>query len=304
MKNSYRRTAWITLLLAPALATVIFIIIIPMVSALLYSFYGWNGFAREGFIGLQNYTDILFTDPFSKWTLNAFMNNLFVMFSLMIVKVGGAFLFAYFLYLALPGHKVHRVIVFLPVVLSAVIVGGMWKLLLNPIFGAVNVLLVAIGLEAYAQPWLGQSSTALPSIVGVSIWHYIGFSVLIYLSGMQRISTEVLEAARLDGASHITLMRKIIWPLVAPATTIVVMITFIGSYNMFEIPYILAGVDGAPNGETDVLGLYFYRTAFGSAMSGVQDFGRASALAVMMFLFIGTLAGFGTRWLRNREIEL
>jgi raffinose/stachyose/melibiose transport system permease protein len=121
---------------------------------------------------------------------------------------------------------------------------------------------------------------------------------------MQRISSEVLEAARMDGASHLTLMRKIIWPLVAPATTIVVMITFIGSFNMFEIPYILAGVDGAPAGQTDVLGLYFYRTAFGGAMSGVQDFGRASALAVLMFMFIGVIAGFGTRWLRNREIEL
>jgi raffinose/stachyose/melibiose transport system permease protein len=304
MENDYRRKAWIALLLTPALAVVLFVIIVPMFSALMYSFYGWNGFAREGFVGLKNYQDILFLDPFSRWTFNAFANNLIVVGSLMVVKVGGAFVFAYCLYLALPGHKLHRVVVFLPVVLSAVIVGGMWKLLLNPIFGAVNVLLVAVGLEAYAQPWLGQSSTALPSIIGVSVWHYIGFSVLVYLSGMQRISSEVLEAARLDGASHITLMRKIIWPLVAPATTIVVMITFIGSFNMFEIPYILAGVDGAPAGQTDVLGLYFYRTAFGSAMSGVQDFGRASALAVLMFIFIGVIAGFATRWLRNREIEL
>jgi raffinose/stachyose/melibiose transport system permease protein len=304
MENGYRRKAWIALLLTPALAVVIFVIIIPMFSALMYSFYGWNGFSREGFIGLKNYQDILFLDPFSRWTLNALANNLIVVGSLMVVKVGGAFAFAYCLYLALPGHKLHRVVVFLPVVLSAVIVGGMWKLLLNPIFGAVNVLLVAVGLEAFAQPWLGQSSTALPSIIGVSVWHYIGFSVLVYLSGMQRISSEVLEAARMDGASHLTLMTKIIWPLVAPATTIVVMITFIGSFNMFEIPYILAGVDGAPAGQTDVLGLYFYRTAFGSAMSGVQDFGRASALAVLMFMFIGVIAGFGTRWLRNREIEL
>ena len=99
-------------------------------------------------------------------------------------------------------------------------------------------------------------------------------------------------------------MHRIIWPLVAPATTIAVILMFIGSFNWFELPYIMTGLDGSPGGATDVLGLYFYRTAFGSPTSGLQDFGRGSALAVLMFAFIIVVATWWTRMLRRREIEV
>ena len=113
----------------------------------------------------------------------------------------------------------------------------------------------------------------------------------------------LIEAARLDGANDWQLMTKIVWPLVAPATTVVVILTFIGSFNWFELPYVMTGLDGSPGGATDVLGLYFYRTAFGSATSGLQDFGRASALAVLMFILIAVVSTFWTQALRRREIQ-
>jgi raffinose/stachyose/melibiose transport system permease protein len=162
---------------------------------------------------------------------------------------------------------------------------------------------LAAGLTSWAQPWLGQSSTALGSLVFVNTWHWLGFPALVFLAGMQRIPREAIEAARLDGASDWQLMTKIVWPLVAPATTVVVILTFIGSFNWFELPYVMTGLDGSPGGATDVLGLYFYRTAFGSATSGLQDFGRASALAVLMFILIAVVSTFWTRALRRREIQ-
>jgi raffinose/stachyose/melibiose transport system permease protein len=121
---------------------------------------------------------------------------------------------------------------------------------------------------------------------------------------MQRIPLETMEAARLDGATDRVLLTKIIWPLVAPSATIVFILTFIGSFNWFELPYIMAGLSGAPGGATDVLGLYFYRTAFGSVSSGLQDFGHGSALAVLMFIFIAAFSAIALRILRRREIEL
>ena len=121
---------------------------------------------------------------------------------------------------------------------------------------------------------------------------------------MQRIPREVMEAARIDGATDAVLLRRIIWPLVAPATTIVFTLTFIGSFNWFELPYIMAGISGAPGGATDVLGLYFYRTAFGNVTSGLQAFGHGSALAVLMFLFIAVFSAVSLRVLRRREIEI
>lgn len=297
------RRLWILALLAPAVVTLITFVIVPILSALAYSFYHWNGLARGGFAGLENFRIVLFQEPFATWTMRAFSHNLIAFAALMVVQNGTAFLIAYLLLKALPGHRFHQVAIFLPVILSAVIIGAMWKLFLNPIFGLVNQGLIAIGLQSWAQPWLGQPSTALASIIFVNTWHWLGFPALVFLAGMQRISKDVIEAARIDGARDMALLRHIIWPLVAPATTVVVILTFIGSFNWFEMPYVMTGLDGSPGGATDVLGLYFYRTAFGNVTAGLQDFGRGSALAVLMFLFIGIVAGIWARILRRREIE-
>ena len=302
-RNDFGRRLWIACLLAPALIVVLAFVTVPLVSALLYSAYSWNGLARGSFIGLENFRIVLFQEPFSTWTYNALLHNVIIFAALMVVQNGTAFVIAFLLFKALPGHRFHRVAIFLPVVLSSVIVGAMWKLFLNPLFGLVNLALIAAGLQSWAQPWLGQPETALGSLIFVNTWHWLGFPALVYLAGMQRITRETIEAAELDGASEWTILTRIIWPLVAPATTVVVILTFIGSFNWFEIPYVMGGVDGSPAGATDVLGLYFYRTAFGSATSGLQDFGRASALAVLMFILIAVVSVIWTRALRRREIQ-
>lgn len=301
---SWRLRLWVIFLLAPGLAVMTVFVVLPLASALAYSLYSWNGLARGGFAGLENFRIVLFQEPFSTWTYRAFGHNLVVFAGLMLVQNALAYLIAFALLMGLPGHRFHQVAVFLPVVLSTVIVGFLWKLLLNPIFGLVNQGLIAIGLGAWAQPWLGQPETALGSLIVVNAWHWIGFPALVFLAAMQRIPREVIEAARLDGAGDRVLMHRIIWPLVAPATTIAVILMFIGSFNWFELPYIMTGLDGSPGGATDVLGLYFYRTAFGSPTSGLQDFGRGSALAVLMFAFIIVVATWWTRMLRRREIEV
>lgn len=297
------RRLWIAVLVGPALLVVFAFVVVPIITAMAYSLYSWNGLARGPFAGLENFRIVLFQEPFAGWTRAAFLHNVQAFLGLMVLQNGLAFLIAWMLLKALPGHRFHQVAIFLPVILSTVIIGAMWKLFLNPLFGIVNQALIAIGLQAWAQPWLGQPSTALPALVAVNTWHWLGFPALVFLAGMQRISREVIEAARLDGASDGQLLRLIVWPLVAPATTIVVVLTFIGSFNWFEMPYVMTGLDGSPAGATDVLGLYFYRTAFGNVTAGLQDFGRASALAVMMFVFIAVIATWWARALRRREIE-
>jgi raffinose/stachyose/melibiose transport system permease protein len=302
--RSWRLNLWIACLLAPGLAVMTMFVVLPLASALAYSLYSWNGLARGDFAGLENFRMVLFQEPFASWTWRAFSHNVIVFCGLMLAQNVVAYLIAFALLKGLPGHRFHQVAVFLPVVLSTVIVGFLWKLLLNPIFGLVNQGLIAIGLASWAQPWLGQPETALGSLIVVNAWHWIGFPALVFLAAMQRIPREVIEAARLDGAGDRVLMTRIIWPLVAPATTIAVVLMFIGSFNWFELPYVMTGLDGSPGGATDVLGLYFYRTAFGNATSGLQDFGRGSALAVLMFAFIIVVATWWTRLLRRREIEV
>ncbi len=298
------RGLWITALIVPPLAFMATFVAYPIISALAYAFFDFQGLARGEFVGLQNFQEVLFQEPFATWTRNAFLHNIAVFLALMVVQNGLGFLLAYALWRELPGAAFHRVAVFLPVVLSTVIVAILWKLFFHPLFGVVNKSLDAAGLTDLSQPWLGQSSTALGALIFVNAWHWVGFPTLIFLAGMQRIPPEILDAARMETESEWVKISKVVWPLVAPSATVVFILLFIGSFNWFELPYLMAGLDGSPFGSTDVLGLYFYRTAFGNQSAGVQDFGRGSALAVLTFLFIAVVAAFWTIRLRRREIQL
>lgn len=275
----------------------------PLASALAFGFYEWRGSARGAFVGLRNFIDVLAGPHFGAVTWRAFGHNVFVFFTLLIVQGGAGFLLSWLLYKEPFGHRFHRVVVFLPVILSTIIVGFLWKLLLHPNFGVVNQGLQMVGLGAWARPWLGDSMTALPSLILVNAWHWVGFPTLVFLAGMQRIPRELIESARIDGASETRLLWTIVWPLTAQSATIVLTLLFIGAFNWFELPYVMAGLDGSPFGSTDVLGLHFYRLAFGNQSAGVQDFGRGSALAALLFLFIAVVASAMTLWLRRREIE-
>lgn len=293
---------WIAVLLAPGLLVMTLFVAMPLLASFRYAFFDFAGLLPRGFVGLANFHDVLMEAPYAAQTWRALWHNCIVFTALMLTQNGLAYLLAFALLKALPGHRVHQVIVFLPVVLSAVIVGFLWKLFLHPLFGLVNAALVLVGI--HGLPWLGDEHTALGAIIFTNAWHWMGFPALIFLAGMQRISKETLEAARIDGATDSVLLSRIIWPLVAPSATVVVVLTFIGSFNWFELPYVMAGATGSPGGATDVLGLYFYRTAFGTASSGLTDFGHGSALAVLMFLFIAVISALALRVLRRREIEV
>jgi raffinose/stachyose/melibiose transport system permease protein len=298
------RGLWITVLIVPPLAFVALFIVYPILSAFAYAFFEWRGLARGDFVGLANFHKVLFTEPYASWTRNAFVHNVFVFFALMVLQNGVGFVLAYCLWRELPGARFHRVAVFLPVVLSTIIVGFLWKLFLHPLFGVVNVSLRGLGLGMVAQPWLGQDSTALTALVVANAWHMVGFPTLVFLAGLQRIPSEVLDAARMETESEWVRVRSIVWPLVAPSATVVFTLLFVGAFNWFELPYVMGGLDGSPYGATDVLGLYFYRIAFGNQSSAAQDFGSGSALAVLLFLFIAVVATALTIRLRAREIQL
>jgi raffinose/stachyose/melibiose transport system permease protein len=298
------RSVWLSILLVPPVLFFAVFEILPMVSALMFSLYRWEGIGRAGFAGLENFRRVLFDAPFQRWTINAFTNNAIVFVTLMIVQNGTALLLALLLANNPRGTRFYQVVFFLPVTLALVLVGFQWRLFLHPLIGIVNRLLETVGLDAWAQPWLGQESTALYAIILVNAWRWMGFPIIVFLAAIRSIPEEYFEAARLDGASEWHVARFVTWPLIAPAVTIIVILTFIGSFNWFDLPYVMAGVDGPPGRSTDVLALYFYRTAFGEVSGGIQDFGRGSALAVLLFLFVLTVSVTWTRMLRKREVEL
>ena len=299
-----QRALWLITLLAPPAIFFCIFVVYPIVSALAFSLFEWEGVRRQGWAGLDNFRRLLTQQPFAGWTLNAFVHNVIVFVALMIVQNGVALLLAMLLANNPRGTRFYQVVFFLPVTLALVLVGFQWKLFLNPLFGIVNRAFEAIGLEALSQPWLGQPDTALGALILVNAWRWLGFPTIVFLAGIRSIPEEYFEAARLDGANEWHVARWITWPLLAPSVTIIVILTFIGSFNWFDLPYVMSGVDGPPARSTDVLGLYFYRVAFGEVSSGIQDFGLGSALATLMFFFILIVSVIWTRILRAREVEM
>ncbi len=298
------RRLWLAFLLFPAVAILLTFVFLPMASAIWYSVYDWDGLVRGEFVGLANFQEVLFNPQNNKFLFNAFANNVKVFVALMIVQNGLALALALLLAREPKGYRFYQVAFFLPVILSTVIIGFQWKLFLNPIFGLVNTFLRYVGLGEWAMPWLGLPETALGSMILVNTWHWVGFPTLVFLAAIHRIPKDLIEAARLDGASEWAIAKDVIWPLMAPAVTIIVVLTFIGSFNWFEIPYIMGGLEGSPAYSTDMLGLLFYRTAFGSVSTGNSDFGTGSALAVLIFVFIFTFSTIATKYLTSREVEL
>jgi len=299
-----RRRLWLLVFLGPATLLFAVFITYPILSSLAFSLYGWEGIARRGFVGLHNFARLFSTFPYSELLVNAFWHNVIVFAVTMLVQNVIALGLAVLLARSVWGTQFYRVVFFLPVTLSLVIVGFLWALFLNPVFGIVNKLLTSAGLVVLARPWLGDSQTALLTLTLINAWRWLGFPTIVFLAGINAVPDDYLEAARLDGAGEWEVFRRIIFPLLAPAITIIVLLTFIGSFNWFELPYVVQGVSGGPNRSTDVLSLMFYRMAFGEVDTGLQDIGIGSAIAVLMFILMVTVSAVGAVFLRRREVEL
>ena len=298
------RRWWLVFFLGPGIVLFAAFITYPILSALAFSLYAWEGIGRRGFVGLANFARLFATFPYAGLLVNAFWHNVLVFIATMLLQNVTALGLAVLLARGPWGARGYRVVFFLPVMLSLVIVGFLWALFLNPVFGLVNKVLTLLHAGALARPWLGDASTALLTLIVVNAWRWLGFPTIVFLAGINAVPEEYVEAARIDGAGEWAVLRRIIFPLLAPAVTIIVLLTFIGAFNWFELPYIMQGVSGAPNRATDVLSLLFYRTAFGEVDTGLQDIGIGSAIAVLMFALLLGMSAVGAVLLRRREVEL
>lgn len=289
-------------LLLPALLVIIVFTTIPALTTLSYAFFAWDGFQRSGFNGLENFQK-LFAYPYSDQLFAALKHNTIAFVVIMTFQTSLGLLFAYAMFRIKRGLRFYRVVVFLPVIFSLVVVGYLWQALLDPFYGPVNQIFTAIGLPEFAKPWLGDTATALPTLMFINLWRWVGFPAIVFLAGLNAINTEYLEAARIDGASEGQIFRKVIFPLLAPSLTIITVLTFIGAYEWFDLPFVLGGSNGSPAGSTDTLALMFYRLSFGSIDSGANNVGVGSALGVLIFTLVGLGAAFGSKMLRKREVE-
>lgn len=286
------------LFLLPAFVLYTTFIVYPMLSALRFSFYEWNGLTRGAFAGFENFKTLFTRYPYNEDIWNALGHNVYLFVVTMIVQNGVSLFFAVVLDRGIRGRNFFRNIFFLPHLIAVIVVGFLWSLILNPQFGVLNKFLETIGLGSLAHPWLGDPKTALTTVALVNAWSWIGFPLIIFLANLASIPEQYNEAAQLDGANAWQVFRYVTLPLLAPAITIVTVLTFIGNFNAFDLIYAMGGSSGGPGGSTDVLGLLFYRIAF--AGNDPNAVGLSNAMAVLMFLVVFTVSIIYLRW-RSRD---
>ena len=275
--------------LAPNLVLMAIFLFFPILWAIQLSFQETKGFGDPAFVGFDNYLR-LFGDPvFWQSLWNTFV---FTVLTVPIEMAAGLGL-AVLLNSVLPGRGVFRTIIVLPMVISGVAAGMISVIIFYQSNGILNKTLTAIGLPAVG--WQSDGVPAILSIVFASIWLRVGFNMIIYLAGLQGISPELYEAARLDSASKWQQFRAITVPLVGPSTFFLLIMNVIASFQAFDLIFVMTG--GGPGYSTSVLGTYAYRNAF-----QIREQGYGAAIGVVLLIL--TLAFTFIQWRTNRTRDL
>ncbi|MEN6531266.1 MAG: sugar ABC transporter permease, partial [Anaerolineaceae bacterium] len=241
--------------LLPTLLVYLLFTFLPILETIRSSFYQWDGFSQNRtWIGLANYVE-LFTDP--KFH-NALRNNLvFVIFFSIIPILIGLFLASLLSRRAIPGFAFFRTALFLPQVISMVVVGVIWRWMFNPTFGPINLFLRQIGLDVFAISWLGDFTWALPAVGSIGTWVQYGFCMVLFLAGMQHINEEYYEAASLDGANAFQQFIHITVPGLRSEIAVALVTTIIAALRVFDLVY--TTTRGGPGESTMVTGFLIYR---------------------------------------------
>ncbi|WP_029068221.1 carbohydrate ABC transporter permease [Jonesia quinghaiensis] len=266
--------------IAPALLLFGFFVVWPMVKAVQFSLYRWKGFGPlVDFVGLRNYISVLTNEVFQ----DALVHNLIIIVASIAIQLPLGLMIALLLNRRMWGRGILRTIVFVPYVLAEVIVGVVWFQLLQPNYGAIDVMLDAIGLQGPEQGFLGTPQYALATVMVVLTWKYLGFAVILFLAGLQGVPEELNEAAQIDGASWWQTQRKITIPLLGPTLRTWAFLSMVGSLQLFDMVWILT--KGGPANSTTTMVTFLITE--GTRRS---NFGIASAASVVLFIIALALA--------------
>jgi raffinose/stachyose/melibiose transport system permease protein len=250
----------------------------------------WDGASpNPKSVGLANYVAAL-NDPIFWGAIGHTVLFFIVTFSVQTVL---GVVFAALLHSQIRLKMLYKVIVFIPVVLAPAIMAPVFRQIFAA-DGQFNQVLTAVGMGGLAQPWLAQSTTALPVIMVITIWEWTGLNFILYYAAMSQIETEVLEAARMDGAGNIRILVSIVWPSVHPTTLAIAMLSAISALKTFDVPYLVT--IGGPNYATEFLGTLIYRVSIPLAKVGY-------GAAISVLLLVLALAGAIALQLRGRNRE-
>lgn len=290
-----RRRWWIPYLgMLPGLALFALFVLGPSLATAVLSLTNISGTPNVPwhFIGLQNYVEY-FTSGAAHDNMIALQHTIVFCLAVTILQNVLALGLAVVLNLELPGRILFRSVIFMPVVLGVTVIGLIWTLMFDPTSGPVALVLGHFGVTS---SFFGDNTLAFPLVIGIQIWSALGYSMIIFLAGLQSVPLELGEAAIVDGATIWQRFRHVTYPLLAPSVTINILLGIIGSLQVYQLIYVLT----RGNFNTNVLSYQIFATGFGQA----QRQGYASALSMLQFFLIAFVALIALAYLRRKEVQL
>ena len=267
--------------LAPALLIYIIIIVFPGIYSVVLSLFEWNGVAEKRFVGLANYVKLFTNDDIFRIALK---NNVIWIVLTVCITVVLALILALVLNGKFTGRIVYRSIFYFPYMLSWIVIGIIWKWMYNPNFGMINTFLGAVGLDSLKGSYLSNPKIALYCIFAAALWQGLGQPMLYFLAGLQTMSSDVLEAARIDGAGKINLFIRIIVPMLKETFVIVLATQIIASMKDYDIIYVMT--DSGPANSTQTLATYMYNQTFSYNNLGMGSTVATIMVIIMMFIIV------------------
>jgi multiple sugar transport system permease protein/raffinose/stachyose/melibiose transport system permease protein len=275
VNQSQRDILWRIVLLGPALLVFSVFVVWPLLDSFRYSVTDWNGFSSEPtYVGLANFEKV-FTDP---EFFRAIGNSAIWIGAALVLPTVTGLILALLLNAGLRGSKIFKSIFYLPICLSAVIVGQIWIWIYQPGWGLLDTALAPLlGMRRFNFAWLAEPSTALGSVILAWSWQQTGLAMVIFLAGLTAIPRDMLEAADIDGVKRWKQTLHIVLPMLRPATVVVVALSVIGALKGFDILYIMTG--GGPFHTSSTLAFLMYEESFKK-----YRMGYGSAISVVLFL--------------------
>lgn len=273
MDKAFSNKKSILIFMLPATIVFLAVMIIPIFATGYYSTLKWDGIGEAVFVGAKNYVTLLIDNKYNFW--QSVGHSFIVLFLSVFVQEVIAMVVALILARGVKGEGFFRTAFFIPMVVSTVVIAQLFLKIYNPNYGLLNTMLKSIGLEKWANEWLGDPEIAIWAVFIPLIWQYIGYHMLLFYGAVKSLSTDILEAARIDGASYFQTSVKIIIPLIMPMIETCVVLAVVGSLKTFDFVYVMT--NGGPVGATEVPSTIMYDLLIKRSI-----YGEGSAAAVFI----------------------
>ncbi|QJC50985.1 sugar ABC transporter permease [Paenibacillus albicereus] len=292
LEKGWRRALGGTVFIGPAGLVYLLMVLVPIFMSFYYSLFQWNGIAPKVFAGADNLRRLL-EDEMIRKTL---WNSVKLTFWAVAIQLPVGMLLAVLLSGRIRGGNFFKTVYFFPVMLSTAVLGILWGQIYDPNIGLLNQALTHLGLDSWAQTWLGDERTSLGSVIAVVAWQYVGFYVVVYFSALQNVPEDLTESATIEGAGPLQLLLRIKLPLIWPVITFTILNAVVNSLRYFDLIYIMTA--GGPNGSSEVIASYMYKQAF-----QFLDYGYGSAVSVFLFAFSLLIALLLGRLMRRETVQ-